>query len=112
MKLNRIGDLVLPHVLVINSKRAFAEGDSKVDEGGGGGGNTVVDEGHISCQSFLGQMNGSQLLAADITVQNHSIGEQSNDRSSFEYFLALDRRIRNRVRIAAQQDLRHWTDGT
>ena len=41
----------------------------------------MVDEGHISSQSFLGRVNEWQLLEADITVQNQSIGEQSHDQS-------------------------------
>ena len=48
---------------------------------GGGSGSRVVDEGHISSQSFLGRVNEWQLFAADITVQNQSIGEQSLDQS-------------------------------
>ena len=47
----------------------------------GGGGSRVVDEGHISSQSFLRRVNEWQLLEADITVQNQSIGEQSHDQS-------------------------------
>ena len=41
----------------------------------------MVDEGHISSQSFLGRVNDWQLFAADITVQNQSIGEQSHYQS-------------------------------
>ena len=70
---------------------------------GGGGGSRVVNEGQFTSQSFL---NGSQLLAADITVQSHSIGEQCHDRNSFVHLPTSDRWTRTWFDLDSRNDRR------